>query len=283
MKKLLLIVLCAGLQAQAPHRFGAIDGVSIPDVALNPPRETAIAIHMGNHSQPPTDAEVQAIQDKMACSKLRTGVMQASRDRAKRELGVFATDAEVEAARPKYPIHPNSPVQYRERLQALVVGLTAVYDQGRDPQQVYEQLVAPHHVVPEDWAQNLYMGKTKEARQKLAQQLAAATPEALAKPAPISSLRYSVELDKLDAAIDAQLAQSDPKFKDNLSEWNAHVTHPAPNQTHYSGRPGVREYLDQKRTAWWLAERAKLNVTLSDPSLYAACGLPAMGVTVPRQ
>jgi hypothetical protein len=277
-----LILLCVGLQAQAPHRFGAIDSVSIPDKNLNIPRETAIAVHMSDHSQPPTDAEIQAIQDKMVCSKLQIEVMQATRDRAKRELGVSASKSEVEAARPRYPTAQNSQTQYRERLQALVVGLTAVYDQGRDPEQVYQQLVAPHHVVREDWQQNLYTGRTKEARQKLAQQLAAATPEAFAKAEANFDPRYAVELDKLDAAIDAQLAANDPKFKAYLSEYNAHVTHPAPNRTHVVDVPtGVQKYLDQKRNAWWMAERAKLIVSLSDPSLYAACNLAVMGVTVP--
>jgi hypothetical protein len=39
-KPAFLILLCFGIQAQAPHRFGAIDSVSIPDNVLNTPRET---------------------------------------------------------------------------------------------------------------------------------------------------------------------------------------------------------------------------------------------------
>jgi hypothetical protein len=286
-KPAFLILLCFGSQAQAPHRIGAIDSVSIPDSILNFPRESAISIHMRDHSQPPSEAEIQSIQDKRVCAALSGAISRGVRDRAKTELGVFASDAEVEAFRKNLfataPPSKDGQARSSERLQALLVGLTAVYEQGRDPQQVYQQLVAPHNISKEDWAQNLYLGRTKEERQKLARKLAANTPEAFAKSETNYDARPAVEIQKINAAVDALLAASDPKFKAYLSEWNASMTHPRPNGTRFNVSTGVKDYLEQKRAAWWKAETAKLNVTLSDPSLYAACGLPAMGVTVPRQ
>lgn len=219
-KTAFLLLLCFGIQAQAPHRFGAIDGLTIPDVDLNIPRETAVARYAREHPQQPqpspSEAEIKTMQDRLTCTRLHTTVQEAARSRAKSELGIFASGAEAEAARQKLVASAPDPegmkVRYRERLQALIVGLTAVYDQGRDPQQVYQQLVAPHAVDPSDWAYNLYLGRSKEARQKLAQQLAAATPEGFNKAAANYDARPMVENEKLHAAVDAQLASSDPKF-----------------------------------------------------------------------
>ena len=286
MKKLLLLFpLCFGIQAQVPHRFGAIDGVSIPDKVWNFPRESAVAIHMGSHPQQPTDAEVQTIQEERMCSGLRSFISQSAMARANRELGIFASAAEIEASRKNlFQNDPNlgaTQARYRERLEALVAGLSAVYDQGKDPEQTYQQLVAPHNVQQFDWAQNLSLGKTKEFRQKLVKDLASATPEGFAKSQANYDARPAVENEKRKAAVDALLAARDPKFKTYLDQWNANVTHPAPNETRVRSNEGVTNYLAQERAAWWKAETGKMNVTLSDQSLYAACGLAAMGVTVP--
>jgi hypothetical protein len=285
MKKLLfLIPLCLGIiQAQAPHRFGAIDGVSIPDRALNYPRELAITSLQGR-TQQPSETEIQSVQERKVCAGLHSVIAQAVEARANRELGVYATDAEVEAYHKNMPgVSKESQAFYRERLQTLVDGLSAVYDHGQDPQQVYQQLVAPHNISKESWAQNVYLGKSKEVRDRLARDLAGATPEGFAKIHANFNARPAVEDEKRKAALDALLAASDPKFKAYLDEWNANTTHPSPGHTRTSVGGGVKEYLEQKRGVWWKAETAKLNVTLSDPSLYAACGLPAMSVTVPRQ
>jgi hypothetical protein len=75
-KPVFLILLCFGVQAQAPHRFGAIDGVSIPDRVWNIPRESAVPIYMGSHSQQPSDAEVQSIQEERVCAGLQGAVSQ---------------------------------------------------------------------------------------------------------------------------------------------------------------------------------------------------------------
>jgi hypothetical protein len=183
MRKLLfLIPLCFGIQAQASHRFGAVDGVSIPDKVWDIPRESAITTYIGRHSQQPSqqpsDAEIQSIQEERVCAGLKSVVSQAATARINRELGIFASDAEVETRRQSQLSNdPNlkaNEAYYRERLEALVTGLSAVYDQGKDPQQAYQQLVAPHNISKEDWAQNLYQGKTKEYRQKLAKDLAGA-------------------------------------------------------------------------------------------------------------
>lgn len=288
MKRILLIViLCSAIQAQAPHRFGAIDGVTIPDRVWNFPRESAVATYMGSHSQQPSDAEIQSIQEQRVCAGLKSAVSQAASARANRELGIFASASEIETyRRNRFANDPGwkaSQAPYRERLEALVAGLSAVYDQGKDPQQVYQQLVAPHNVQQFDWAQNLYLGKTKEFRQKLANDLAGATPEGFAKAEANFDARPNVEDEKRKAAIDALLAANDPKFKAYLNEWNANTIHISPNHARTTNvGADVKAYLDQKRAAWWKAETAKLDVTLSDPSLYAACDLPAQGVTVPR-
>ena len=287
MKKLLfLIPLCFGIRAQTSHRFGAIDGVSIPDKVWNVTRESAVATYLGSHAQQPSDAEIQSIQEQRVCAGLTNLISHAATVRANREFGIFASAEEIEARRQKaFASDSNwkaNQAYYRERLEALVAGLSAVYDQGKDPQQVYQQLVAPHNVQQSDWAQTLYLGKNKEHRQKLVNDLAAATPEGFAKAEANYDPRPAVENEKLSAALDAMLAANDPKFKAYLNQWNANTVQLSPNHGRTTNvSASVKEYLDQKRGLWWQAERAKVSVSLSDPSLYAACQLSAMGVTVP--
>ena len=285
--KVFLIALCSGIiQAQPPHRFGAIDGTPIDERDLNVPRETAIVTYLRQHAkQPSSEAEAQSFQDELQCRRLRGVVQEAAEKRAKAELGIFSTDAEIAAERKnvvaRAPDIEGQKKRYRERLQALIDGLSAVYDKGQDPDQTYQQLVAPHGVTKGDWAGNVYLGKDKQERQKLVQQLAAATPEAFDRAADTYDPRPLIENQKLEAAVDVLLAASDPKFKADLNELNASVTHPTPNHTARHGSAIVLDYVEQKRAAWWKAETGKMNVTLSDQSLYAACGLAAMGVTVP--
>lgn len=280
-KSVFLILLCFGIHAQAPHRFGAIDGVSIPDEVLNTPREAAITSLLREPNKMPSETEIQNAQDKVSCRRLTSTITQAASARAKGELGVFVTNPEIEAFRKTVPpVTKENQALYRERLEALVAGLSAVYDQGKDPQQVYQQLVAPH-VRQSDWAQELYLGRDKKHREILANDLAYATPEEAAKMVGNFDAKPGAEIKKLEATIDAQLSASDPKFKSYLDEWNAKVTHPTPYQTRIAISGAVTDYLAQKRSAWWKAETGKLNVTLSDQSLYTTCGLAAMGVTVP--
>lgn len=142
----LCIALCPGTQAQNPQgRFGAIDGVSIPSKVWN-------------------DGEARV------CGNLQTAISQAAHDRAKRELGIYASKEEVEARRKLIVSEPHfkgSQAQYRESLQGLVDGLSAVYDRGMDPQRAYQQLAAPHKVIQLDWDQQLALGRDR--RQKLAE------------------------------------------------------------------------------------------------------------------
>lgn len=239
--KVFLIALCSGIiQAQAPHRFGAIDGTAIDDRDLNVQRETPIVTYLRQHAkQPSSEAEAQSFQDELQCGRLRGAVQEAAKKRAKAELGILATDVEIAEERKnvvaRAPDIEGQKKHYRERLQALIEGLSAVYDKGQDPQQTYQQLVAPHGVTPGDWAGNLYLGKNQQERQKLVQQLAAATPEAFDKAAATYDPRPLIENQKLDAAVDVLLAASDPKFKADLNELNASVTHPTPNHTSRQG------------------------------------------------
>jgi hypothetical protein len=59
------------------------------------------------------------------------GVTQATSDRAKGELGVFVSNAGIEAFRKTVPpVTKENQALYRERLEALVAGLSGVYDQA---------------------------------------------------------------------------------------------------------------------------------------------------------
>jgi hypothetical protein len=126
MKPIFLIaVLCSWIQAQAPapHRFGAIDGVTIPDQLLNVPRETAADDYLReqrysqqSQSQPPSERDIQRLQQNRLCRNLQGSVRTAATDRAKRELGIFATDAEVAAKHAQVPSISDSSEEFMGKL-----------------------------------------------------------------------------------------------------------------------------------------------------------------------
>lgn len=253
----LLLCALAMANAQVPARrapnasFGSIDGTPIASTVLNVPQETAVARFVARNSKQPTANELQTTQQEIVCGHLKTAIQMAARSRAKTEFGIATSDAEVEAYRKQMFSNTanlaTQQTQYRARLQATI----------NDP------------------------NTSAADRQKASRQLVAATPEAFAKAQANYDARPAVELRKLDAPVDARLAAADPTFKDSLNKWNAATKHPTPFQSS-TGPIGadVKDYLDKQRSAWWQAETAKLQVTLSDPTLYTSCGLPGLGVSV---
>jgi hypothetical protein len=206
--------------------------------------------------------------------------VQAARERPKQELGVYATDDEVEAARKKAMAQVDPTADWtadRERTEALSAALAAVYDQGQDPAKVFQSMVKPHGIDEGTWTHYLYKGQSREQRQKIAK--SAPTLEDVERARNFYDARPTVENQKLDAAVDDRIASADPMFQIYLKEWNTKLQNPDP-KSHWISLEH-KQYIDSKRAAWWNSEVSKLTVTLSDPSLVNGCGLSALGVRPP--
>jgi hypothetical protein len=275
--------------ASRGSRFGAIDRVPIPSKVLNPPRDEAVTAFLVSHSRQPAspadEQEVLADQQKRICRGLHNLVEQAVLDRAKNELGVSVTDAEVEALPYRKQVLATSIydgsadwARTQERTRTLIGGLTSVYDQGQEPQQVYqEQDIASHGISQQEWLREVYTHRTKEDRARLAQMLTW-TPDTFVKASANINYRGMAEKQKLDATVDQQIAATDPTFRTYLAEIEKKVQYPAPGQTTMNligDEVKHNQYLNNKRAAWWQAENTKLQVTLSDPTLYSGCSLSA--------
>jgi len=284
-----VVALCAisafaqnpGAQSGAPAAHsGTIDGVAIRANAINGSPDEAVAKFIADHLRQPTVADQQELaanQQQTVCRHLKSAISQAAVNRAKAELHISATDQEIADQRQQLNLHAPDPQQSwaweHERTQALVAGLTAVYDQAQDPQQVYQQMIGPHGITQKEWLPDVYVYRTKEARDKLAQKLNL-TPDYYARGLASFDVRYYVEGQKLEAAIDQQIAATDPTFETYLNEYAAKVQHPDPtNPTSTSVvlPHGHLQYLAQARAAWWKAESAKVQVTLSDPTISSRC------------
>ena len=235
---------------------------------------------MVNHQRQPTSAaadqqEIAATEQTLTCRYLKTAIQQAGVARAKADLGVSATPQDIAAAKLQLNFIAHDPQKLwaaaQERTQALVAGLTAVYDQAQDAQQVYQEIIAPHNIDRQDWLVQVYNHRTKAQRDRLAQTLNR-TPDFYAKgQRDPNTIKYFAEGQKLEGAVDQHLAATDPTFSTYWNEAARNTTHPDPANTIVGGVYSHIRYLAQKRAAWWQAENAKVQMNLNNPSVAAQC------------
>jgi cobalamin biosynthesis Mg chelatase CobN len=284
MKPMFLVALCAtiGAFAQAPVALsGTIDGAPLPPKLANVQNE-AVTSSMVPHQRQPTSSaadqqEITATEQTLFCRYLKAAISQAGINRAKAELHISATAREIAAAKRQMNLHaPDFHklwAQGQERTKTLVAGLTAVYGQAQGPQQVYAQMIAPHHIGQQEWLWEVYTHRTKADRDKLAKMLTW-TPDTYAQGLnDPSRIKYFAEGLKIAAAVDQRIAAIDPSFKTYLIEYNTKAKHPDPNDPSSvsvalsQGQLQHLHYLDHARAAWWKAENTKVQVNLSNTVL----------------
>lgn len=71
------------------------------------------------------------------------------------------------------------------------------------------------------------------------------------------------------------IAAKDTTFATWLAEYNPDARQHPMNGNHF-------QYLQQKRDEYWTVVISKLNIWLSDPTLFTTCKLADGGVTVPK-
>lgn len=87
---------------------------------------------------------------------------------------------------------------------------------------------------------------------------------------------------KLDIAIDDEIARYDDRFRTMLAEVRRNTQRPSPFQTRTRMSPAQKAYLEQKRWEWWAARYSEVSVVLYDPSFWESCDLSELGISSRR-
>jgi hypothetical protein len=268
---------------------GSIDGKLIPDSVLQPPtREVTISRLIAKGNPRPSEDQIAAEQQAQVCSNVQGRIEQAAHQRELQDLGIVASPQEVAAANQAAlsQIRKEQPSQisyYQTRVDLLPQAFADVFNSNPDPQQaitnelaskqVFNRELASHGVTLDEWRIDLAASMKDHGADLLARYrgFIAAASRGLAKV----DMQRSVENTRLNAELDRRLALDDPQFKADLAQCQAQsangvcgiVTAHAGEYDTWYGR------IAAKCANWHQAERAKINVTLSDPSLKAKCGL----------
>ena len=266
-------------QTETRTEIGTVDGKPIFDKNMDA-RAVSYFV-LSHHREPATAAdnqEVAASAAKSRCDDIKRQLLNAARETQKRHFAITVTPDEVAAASKAYFATHDPAADLREYQQRQVAYSTAaslVYDQGQDPQKVYQTVILPIDSSPVSqsvWQANLVRWRDPEVRKKLAQQAANASK------VTASGLRESfdktnldlLESQKLDAEVDTQLAAADPQFRAYLNEFK-----PRGQGNAVSGLVDHMNYVTAKRNDFWQARYSEQQVRLNDSSLSSQCNLGA--------
>jgi hypothetical protein len=281
MKILIVLTLFTFLACAQPK--GTINGHPIDDAGFIEPKRAGIEreLQMKLH-HPPSSDDVDAAVQAYRCNRLREVIDGMLREEQAKHLAISVTSADMEAARHRfmdpdpsrnYNMEPPE-VTYKRNLatnQALLAALEAV-DKGEDPKAVQERLLKSY--LPLETFQMMIptykIGTNREKLKKAAnttweqfQQQVAQNKEAMTTN---TDWKRMATYDKLNQAVDEQLALSDPKFAKALE------TSKIPQEQ--QNRPGATyltgdqyNYLNQQRAAYWDKVRSQAQIFINDPTM----------------
>lgn len=256
---------------------GTINGQ--PLAVAPPQRAQAAAKFRLKHLRAPDGAadeqEVAALMQQSQCERIQGAIQRAAVADQKQRFGISVTASEAEALQKEYwRLHDPQAEAAKTKgdYTALVEALTQVYEKGADPQQAYNQYLAPRGYAQSAWQMNLEAGRTAEGRAALGR-LAGITAGALQQADP-KAYGGILEKQRLDAAVDNDLASQDPTFRKYLDVLRQAERVIPPFQTGSAPVPmEALKYASTKRNAWWQARYAEVKVVLTDPQLAARCAI----------
>jgi hypothetical protein len=255
---------------------GTVNGRPIDDKAFVQPNRAAIETQLqARFTHPPTSVEVEAAVQADRCSRLRSYIDGMLHEDQIKRLGISITDADMEAARHRFmdpdPTrnHNMEPpeVTYKRGVatsQALLAALEAV-DKGEDPAAVHERLLKPYlplEAFQYDIPAYKTGGTNREKLKKAAnttweqfQQQVGQNKEAMTKN---TDWKRMASYDKLNQAVDEQLALSDPKFAKARAEFE-HASTGIPSEDY--------NYVLQQRAAYWNKVQSEAQIFINDPTM----------------
>jgi hypothetical protein len=254
---------------------GAVNGQPL---RISDDRTGAITtFRLAHHREPSTAADQQEIDAAVAqaqCSGVRATIVEAARAAQMTRLGVKATSEEIAVLKAAYLKEHDLEAEakkYRDDAIALVAALAEVYEHGVDQGAAYRKYLAPRGYAASAWEGNLVAGKSAEWRSNYlrggnvtAKMMADALDPAMAK---------TVERDKLNAAVDEEIASGDPTFRAYIRDEIRNTVKQGFERT--TGRETVDEgnYVRLKRAQWWRAREAEVNLVMNDQGLSRRCGI----------
>jgi hypothetical protein len=300
---LAVATLALAVCAQSPSSLGSklsgtIDGRPIPDNVFQFNRYTAVSKFIAtNHRLPNADEEKTIIamgnSQRELCGNLRSYIGAEAHEAEILRLGIVPTKADIDAAASHTigvsEAEVTAAYPKRHALSvALTDGFAAVLDNGQDPHVVYQQIIVPAglpEITEDGWLGLLYTARTTIAGRKrlehdslltlqgMIDQAKSQTAKSVAATSKPGGLTGAAAYEMVNRKVDQLIAAKDPTFATYLAEF-PDPYHWSENGTHH------HEYLDQKRNAYWRAITSKLNVRLSDPTLFDSCKLADVAVTV---
>gem|GEM_PF-5899624 len=257
---------------------GTINGAAF-DVKEPRPEALAAAFlfeHRGEPKAPEDEQALAGIRISSVYGQVTDRIVQEAEQTQKRRFVITISEEEMRRGRQealkKYDLTAVV-ANHRAEARLLYDALVEVYERGGDPRKVYDARLAPREVPQMHWRSGLITYRTQEARSRLLKEVLAPTPDT----SPLDpSIRASLEDQKLHAAVGAEVGQNDKTFRlysEEQARLVANGNGSMPNAHH--------EYLETRRKAWWYAQYAQVQVTLSDPSFANRCGLARFGIVVP--
>lgn len=268
-----------------PAPIGTVDGRPLaPQIS----RSSAVArFRLRNLRAPSGPADEQQVANLLAqatCDYIKGQIQSAAITAQERRFAISVSTAEGEALWRQYWTLHDAEAEAktaRDNATAYVMALTQVYDNGMDPQEAYQRFVRPQGIPENVWQANLELGRTPEGRAKLGA-LGSVTADALRKSASgVQAQVGLLEKQRLDDAVDQEIASTDPTFRAYVDELHRNTTKPTPFSSTTKMQPlDQKKYIDTKRAEWWASRYAEVNLVLYDASIATQCGLASMGVKI---
>lgn len=227
---------------------------------------------------------------RQICGNLRSVIEAQAHESERLRLGIVPTQTDLDAAASHIIGVSEADVtaaypKRHDQSMALTAGFAAVVDNGQDPHLVYQQIIqkSAAGISEESWLNYLYTAiNSPEGRKRLEYDSTLTLPDmiretkakmanARGESAAPGGLFGMAAYELVNRQVDQYIAARDPTFRAYLAEF------PDPFQGHGNG--DHLQYLEKKRNEYWRTVVAKLNVWLSDPSLFATCKLADAGVT----
>lgn len=216
-----------------------------------------------NHRLPDDSERAKLISDnrqRLVCTHLSRTISTAAREAEIQKLGITVSPEEI-AAQLAIQQRPDASLAEEQKSAAhLVAAFAAVIDQGEDSHAVYQRLIQQDGVSEDAWLILQDSARNDPATRKRLE--GGAVPQA-------GSAEAFVRDYKLTKAIDQAIAAKDPAYGKYLAELSRG-----------QGPGDAMSYVSKKRSEYWRAATAKLNVRLKDPALFDTCQLAVLGVTV---
>jgi hypothetical protein len=255
-----------GLEATQEHpedsRIAHVYGEEIRYSDIKVPYSSAVKRFESENGRSPSgpedEAAVEQIRRESETSNLRKRIESAIRDAEAARLGVAVSQEEISERIDRLLASRDSNVvvdRRNQKLQRLLNALNEVYNNGADPNDVYERKLKEFYSTDE-WLAAQRQFRDENARHVLEQSIVGATRETL--ESDVGSLRSLLLAEKLDKAIDQEIAREDDEYDQYLA---------ATSKKHGDDgfRRPDRSFEWMKRQEWWESRHAAANVEILDP------------------